>query len=336
VASQSQAIGVAAGINWVVKDGLGCVGSVLAAGRFGKHVDEDPKRYKWMADVTNSLGVALELSSPMFPGMFLLVGSVGNSLKSVAAVLGGSARVSITRKFVRSGNLGDIQAKLHSQSITAYLLGMSIGVPLTIFCGDNMMRAAAVYAVLTGIQLFSSKRALTSVSFHYLNQQRSFLLIDSYLKSLRDGVGGVVQNPDQIGRVEQFITRFRRSRYGVVFGSSFSQLGADGLRFAKGIRGYFVQKQYFIVKETGGLHVMLRKDAREADKLEALFVALHAKHFVPSRSPLESWTSGFDQATHEYVLAPSIPFLATLVLPLPFAVPAVHTLTGAVADIPSS
>ena len=53
------AIPTAAAISWVLKDGLGCLGMILVAGRLGSYFDIETKRMRWVSDFLHLAGVAV-------------------------------------------------------------------------------------------------------------------------------------------------------------------------------------------------------------------------------------------------------------------------------------
>jgi hypothetical protein len=66
----------------VSKDGLGTVGRLFIGGRFGSLFDEDPKQWRMYADFIGSAGSIFELATPLAPGTFLLLASLGNLTKA--------------------------------------------------------------------------------------------------------------------------------------------------------------------------------------------------------------------------------------------------------------
>ncbi|RLM93402.1 protein root UVB sensitive 5 [Panicum miliaceum] len=83
----------AAAIRWVSKDGIGAFGRLLIGtnvlskktygwqylgGRFGTLFDDDPKKWRMYADFIGSAGSIFELITPLYPGYFLPLASLGN------------------------------------------------------------------------------------------------------------------------------------------------------------------------------------------------------------------------------------------------------------------
>ncbi|KAK3163846.1 hypothetical protein QOZ80_1AG0009110 [Eleusine coracana subsp. coracana] len=71
----------AAAIRWVSKDGIGAFGRLLIGGRFGTLFDDDPKKWRMYADFIGSAGSIFELITPLYPGYFLPLASLGNLAK---------------------------------------------------------------------------------------------------------------------------------------------------------------------------------------------------------------------------------------------------------------
>lgn len=126
----SGAIGAAAAVSWVMKDGLGAVGMIFAAKVLGdaNTFDANTIRSKFKADLVHNLGVSLELLTLLFPGSFLLLASAANTLKGVAGLVNGACKASINQRMAIANNLGDLTAKGHVQGLAAYLTGLSLGV----------------------------------------------------------------------------------------------------------------------------------------------------------------------------------------------------------------
>lgn len=118
----------AAAIRWVSKDGIGAFGRLLIGGRFGTLFDNDPKKWRMYADFIGSVGSIFELTTPLYPGYFLPLASLGNLAKAVGRGFRDPSNRVIQNHFAKSGNLGEIAAKEEVWGVGAQLLGLSIGV----------------------------------------------------------------------------------------------------------------------------------------------------------------------------------------------------------------
>jgi hypothetical protein len=138
---------------------------IAYAAYVGQRFDADAKSTKWRADVLFDIGVMLELATPMFPMLFLPLASLANVAKvgttsscfaranrhatqGIGGLAAGASKAALHRTLALRENLGDLTAKLYSQGvqvcelvvstqttftgITAYLIGMGVGIELTL------------------------------------------------------------------------------------------------------------------------------------------------------------------------------------------------------------
>lgn len=124
--------------------------------------------------------------TPFFQQFFLPLASISNLSKGLAGLIYGSTRASLNRSFSLKENIGDITAKYQSQSMAAYLSGMaigsSIGMILSVFPLTSVSNLSMVFG-LSFIHIFCGINAIKSINLKTLNQQRTSILIDNWLKS---------------------------------------------------------------------------------------------------------------------------------------------------------
>jgi Vitamin B6 photo-protection and homoeostasis len=51
----------AAAYTWVLKDGLGQLGGILFAGRYGENFDEDIKKWRFMSNFALNIAIGIEV-----------------------------------------------------------------------------------------------------------------------------------------------------------------------------------------------------------------------------------------------------------------------------------
>lgn len=68
---------MAAGLNWIIKDGLGQLGGVMAAAYLGDQLDKEPKRLRYQSSVLLQLCNGLELLTPWVDA-FITIGALSN------------------------------------------------------------------------------------------------------------------------------------------------------------------------------------------------------------------------------------------------------------------
>ncbi|KAK2076566.1 hypothetical protein QBZ16_005326 [Prototheca wickerhamii] len=140
----SESAAAAGALSWVLKDGLGQLGT-LVFGRFiAQDFDVHARRWYLAASVKLDVAVLLELSTMLASvGFFLPAASTANGLKGLAWMAGGSARAVFNNSFAKRANLADVTAKATSQAICAGLLGTAGGIALAAAMGQGRRAHAA-------------------------------------------------------------------------------------------------------------------------------------------------------------------------------------------------
>jgi hypothetical protein len=90
-----QANVAAAAYTWVLKDGIGQLGGIFFASRYGRNFDEDIKKWRFMGGVALNLAIYIEILTLKFPGHFLLLASIANVSKNICFLLSAASRASI-------------------------------------------------------------------------------------------------------------------------------------------------------------------------------------------------------------------------------------------------
>jgi hypothetical protein len=81
-------------------------------GRLGTVFDEDPKRWRMVAEVFSTTGLALEIATAIYPASFIALAGAGNLSKAVARGMKNPCfRVVQTHFAQQRANVGDIAAK---------------------------------------------------------------------------------------------------------------------------------------------------------------------------------------------------------------------------------
>ena len=101
----------AAAYTWVLKDGLGQLGGIMFAARYGSNFDEDIKKWRFLAMFALNMSVLLEIMTLKFPGAFLLIASLANVGKNICYLLASASRSQINMRLAKRNNMGDITGK---------------------------------------------------------------------------------------------------------------------------------------------------------------------------------------------------------------------------------
>ena len=66
----------------MLKDGIGQLGGILFASRYGGHFDEDIKKWRFFAMSSLNASILIEIMTLKFPHLFLLLASIANMGKN--------------------------------------------------------------------------------------------------------------------------------------------------------------------------------------------------------------------------------------------------------------
>eukprot|EP00041_Stephanoeca_diplocostata_P035167 m.1229406 g.1229406 ORF g.1229406 m.1229406 type:complete len:177 (-) comp24652_c1_seq1:3736-4266(-) len=108
-------------------------------------------------------------------------------------------------------NLGDITAKVTSQTITASLVGTALGIAVSHWTGGSSSDVLAVFVPLSAGVLYTTYRSCALIALDTLSVQRAERVLHRTLHprhgSLPEG-GGVVPSPEDISQEEVFAASY--------------------------------------------------------------------------------------------------------------------------------
>ncbi|XP_039846539.1 protein root UVB sensitive 5-like isoform X2 [Panicum virgatum] len=173
----------AAAIRWVSKDGIGGFGRLLIGGRFGTLFDDDPKKWRMYADFIGSAGSVFELITPLYPGYFLPLASLGNLAKAVARGFKDPSFRVIQNHFAESGNLGEVAAKEEVWEVGSQLIGLSIGVLIMDTSGvkSSYLTLTLTWLSIRLLHLWLRYQSLSVLKFRTINLKRGRILVRSHV-----------------------------------------------------------------------------------------------------------------------------------------------------------
>ena len=259
------ALPLSAAANWVLKDGLGSLGVMAAASRFGKAMDSRLRLARWVSELGMVAGVAIEMLTPLFPpGWFLPVASVANMCKGLSALTGGASKAAFHRHFAIDSNLANVTAMAHSQHTAAYTLGTALGVLFTSLGFSPWL----TFVALSSIQLLAVRQATAAVALASLDAQRGPMLVQQYLNSKS------VVTPAEMRALDRFewpfVTPFRLP-HNLVVGASVQVF--ENVSQLEAAQKKSNGKPFWIHWDGATAHIVLLDEAREQDIVEAVFIA---------------------------------------------------------------
>ncbi|KAF6259262.1 vitamin B6 photo-protection and homoeostasis-domain-containing protein [Scenedesmus sp. NREL 46B-D3] len=156
-------------------------GGIIFAYAAGGNFDSNAKQWRLFADVMNDLAMALDLASPLIPGGFMLMASLGSVARAMVGMASGATHAALTQHFATAGsNAADISAKADSRERATVIIGSLLGMAVTQRMADNAAAAWLFFAVLTWLHVWANIRALRCLVLSSVNEPRLRLLLQHY------------------------------------------------------------------------------------------------------------------------------------------------------------
>lgn len=261
VGAGSAGLPIAAAINWVLKDGIGQLGSILVSSLINRNFDSDPKRYRFQAVLLGQLSNLLSLLSLPYPAAFLALTSISSTLSRIGTVAHLSSRVRIYDDMAIERNVGDIMRCSQAQSTAASLFGTAVGValaPSVLTSPSSVMVVFAPLAIATQYLAYQSSSLVVLSTF---NLQRAQLVFDKIQSSNH------FMTPAQVSEIETFVFPYHSLiRVNPPLHAALAT-HIDDLR----------NRKFAIIKDTH-VTIWLASDATAEDAVHAVYAAINTGH----------------------------------------------------------
>ncbi|KAH1106655.1 hypothetical protein J1N35_010423 [Gossypium stocksii] len=176
------AIPTAAAINWVLKDGIGYLSKIMLS-KYGRHFDVNPKGWRLFADLLENAAFGLEILTPSFPHLFVLIGAIAGAGRSAATLIQAATRSCFYAGFAAQRNFAEVIAKGEAQGMISKSIGIGLGIALANCIGSSTSFALASFGVVTWIHMYCNLRSYQSIQLRTLNPYRASLVFSEYLLS---------------------------------------------------------------------------------------------------------------------------------------------------------
>ncbi|KAK9863284.1 hypothetical protein WJX84_005289 [Apatococcus fuscideae] len=198
-----RALPAAAGINWVLKDGLGKMGRLGIAACFGSYFDANLKRFRFITALLVSVCTLLEFITPMFPGQFLLLASLANVGKSIGLTTYVSTQPAVLKSFAKSENVAELSAKQQAQQMVMDNLGLALCVAMAWATRGSpqasMWAPIIAMPLLTIGDITSIYNELRNTHLRMLNKERAEMVAEAWAD------GRPIPTPAQVSAKERVV-----------------------------------------------------------------------------------------------------------------------------------
>ncbi|MEW5303057.1 MAG: hypothetical protein WDW36_005786 [Sanguina aurantia] len=172
------AVAAAAGIKWIIKDGIGAMGRSIVGSSLGPEFDDDPRRWRMIAELVSTCGLALEVATSAKPELFLLLASTGNFAQAIGKGIGKPVHRVIQNHFAAGNNVGAVAAKDEVWEVVAQLTGYaaSISVLQNLQGAGSWEEIVGIWAAVQATHIALRYRGLKTLVFSSLSHKRSTML----------------------------------------------------------------------------------------------------------------------------------------------------------------
>lgn len=233
--------------------------------------------------------------TPLAPKFFILFASIANILKSLSGMITGATRATLNKHFSIIENMGDVTAKGYTQGIAGWLLGMSLGIGISMLPGMQPASPGVFLSVfcLGGVHLFASYKALSLVNLNTLNMQRTCILLDEFITNRQ------ILSPDEVRKREKIILRPHFvSQAKIHLGSSVPYITSSTFELEKLLEIFKGEKYLLNFGQNGrgkDVFIVLHISANSLEILKAFFNGYYlATQTLQTRNDLSNLTESLE------------------------------------------
>ena len=276
----SGAAPTAAAMNWLLRDGVGMVGGLIFASRFGTRFNQNVKSWRLFADLVNNVGLTLEIIAPAYPRAFIPLICVAALCRSLCGISAGAANAVISSHWgEKNGVIADVAAKNGNQATLVNLICLAGALVFGKISkgGVEAMKVstlAIVFSLLTVAHTVANMKLMSILSLRSINISRAILLADRSIRGAEISLGTVAREEPVLRLlIPSFGSSSTNCREnGLHFYSSITQVEArvPGANIETALSDY-MDEPYFVVSFGGHTYCCFTGIEHPRDRARALF-----------------------------------------------------------------
>ena len=281
--SPNKSMKLSAGLNWVIKDGIGEFSSIFFGTKYNRSFEQNIKQWRVLTLFIYNLAlfgeiICMNIKSPI---KLLACASIAKCLKMCAALGNISARIGILDNLCKEKNISDLQNKSSSQANISFALGTIMGMCISFLIPFTPSNILKIITMLSGFYLYYSYKSITKISIPALNSSRAVILLDEYLKN------GKFKTMKEINKLEQpyftNIKNFYFTSHNLDYAINKTNKN-NGVDYTANLINLFKEsKQNFIClvnvkKNSFEMYTNLQYDAKTPDFVIAFLYSLKTYH----------------------------------------------------------
>lgn len=183
--SKKKSMKLSAGLNWVIKDGIGQFCSIFFATKYNSSFEQNLKQWRVLTLMIFNIALFGEILCMKVknPYSLLLLASLAQSLKMCATFGNVSARVGIMDNFCNEKNISDLQNKSSAQSNLAFAIGTLIGMGISLKIPLTIGNVSKILGILSSFYMIFGFKSIEHINIPYLNFARGNILFRNYIKT---------------------------------------------------------------------------------------------------------------------------------------------------------
>ncbi|KAG2448238.1 hypothetical protein HYH02_006823 [Chlamydomonas schloesseri] len=193
-AGPTATVALSASIKWIVKDGVGALGRLIVGSRFSAEFDEDPRRWRMVAELLSTCGLGLEVATVLYPQYFLALACSGKFAQALGKGMGKPVFRVIQTHFARAQNVGAVAAKEEVWEVAAQMAGLaaSVAVLRALEASGAADGVVGTWAAIQAVHVALRYRALATLQFPSLSLKRAAILAAAHVRAppATGGAGG--------------------------------------------------------------------------------------------------------------------------------------------------
>ena len=149
-------------VNYIGKDIIGQVGSLMYMAKMGEKSDSEPERFMTHAGVIQQMSLGMMAITPLISNsVFLPVAGMANLMSNISFTGYGAINAKCIQE-MSDGNIGEMYAKITTVNTMASSLGLGLGIGMCYAIPDHATRACVV--PLIGVaRIYTFKKAIEDI-----------------------------------------------------------------------------------------------------------------------------------------------------------------------------
>ena len=217
----SEASAIATTLAWVMKDGIGMLGSLLFAYLYSDTFEVNVKEWRLVADVLCNIALTFDMLLTFMPDYFFEITSISSVCKSCCGLVAGATKARISAHFANKGHLADVTAKESTQETAVTLIGLVIGIFCTKYISISPRITWILFITLSFIHQYANYELVRVLVLDTYNPQRLYLIVKYILNKKTNGCDDI-PTPKEISKLENIFRPMWLDLYGPQLGCKLS------------------------------------------------------------------------------------------------------------------